>query len=616
MKNNRFSIKKAYLMVVIIIVLLMILQVFLLSLNHRHEARTTTSVYLRQVETILSKNKHQEESLLASLKEEYTVLATAVSYYLDHNEVAISDYSELKKICSLMDIGEIHVFDDEGTIISSSEPRYLGLNFDDGEQISYFKPMLKDRNLTMCQDMTPNSAEGKPMVYAITWNEAKTYMVQVGIEPTRLLEELDAHEMQETVGNIPVNTYMSIVVADKENGEVIGATNDAYDGKRLQDITDIAVSSINGYSFVERCVLQGTYDMSFCAYDATNDYYILVFLDYLFFADRTLEQLLVVFIYLSIAGILVIFVAKKLFKSIEENNQHMQVFESMSEIYYSLHYVDLNNNSVVEYSAKNQVKDNFNEKYKNKADEMMKNIMHATMSDEYLERGLEFSDITTLPERMKDKKVISMELLGKNVGWIRMSFITISEVEGRPQKIIIATQIIDEEKRTAQSLYEKSHIDAMTNCYNRRAYDEDIKTFLEENVDEDFAYATLDINGLKTVNDDLGHEAGDELICGSTDCIRDAFSGYGKVYRIGGDEFAAILSVDSEKMQELCEILQHKLDNWQGELVKSLSISYGYVLSCEVEGKTMTEIANIADTRMYKAKAEYYKKLGIERRRT
>ena len=40
--------------------------------------------------------------------------------------------------------------------------------------MEYFKPMLKNKNLTMCQDVTPNTAEGKELMYAITWNEAGT----------------------------------------------------------------------------------------------------------------------------------------------------------------------------------------------------------------------------------------------------------------------------------------------------------------------------------------------------------------------------------------------------------------------------------------------------------
>ena len=110
---------------------------------------------------------------------------------------------ELQKIAKLMAVDEIHLFDDQGTIYSGSAPRYFGYNFDSGAQMEYFKPMLKDKSLTMCQDVTPNTAEGKKMMYAITWDETGTRMVQVGIKPVRLLNEVKQNEISSIVENMP-----------------------------------------------------------------------------------------------------------------------------------------------------------------------------------------------------------------------------------------------------------------------------------------------------------------------------------------------------------------------------------------------------------------------------
>ena len=72
--------------------------------------------------------------------------------------------------------------------VAGSLPKYFGYSFDSGEQMAFFKQMLNNKDLTLCQDVTPNTAEAKEMMYAITWNEAKTHMVQVGITPKRLLK--------------------------------------------------------------------------------------------------------------------------------------------------------------------------------------------------------------------------------------------------------------------------------------------------------------------------------------------------------------------------------------------------------------------------------------------
>jgi GGDEF domain-containing protein len=58
------------------------------------------------------------------------------------------------------------------------------------------------------------------------------------------------------------------------------------------------------------------------------------------------------------------------------------------------------------------------------------------------------------------------------------------------------------------------------------------------------------------------------------------------------------------------------LENWHGDIVKTVSVSYGYVVSSELKGKSVLEIASLADKRMYEAKEKYYKDRGITRRRT
>ena len=55
---------------------------------------------------------------------------------------------------------------------------------------------------------------------------------------------------------------------------------------------------------------------------------------------------------------------------------------------------------------------------------------------------------------------------------------------------------------------------------------------------------------------------------------------------------------------------------WSGNLVESLSISYGYVMAKDYPELAVRDLASEADKKMYEAKSEYYKKKGIERRRT
>lgn len=218
------------------VVIALVIQGSILNNANRKNGMKTSQVLLDQAISVIEKNQQSEEEMIQSLKEDYMVRAKAVSYIIDASPEAEYDIEELQKIADLMLIDEIHLFDESGTIYSGSVPQYYGYNFDSGEQMAYFKPMLEDKSLTMCQDVTPNTSEGKSMMYAITWNEAGTRMVQVGIEPVRLLEEVRQNEVSTVVSNMPMYEDINIYVADVDTGEIYGATDETKIGKRLDDI--------------------------------------------------------------------------------------------------------------------------------------------------------------------------------------------------------------------------------------------------------------------------------------------------------------------------------------------------------------------------------------------
>ena len=76
---------------------------------------------------------------------------------------------------------------------------------------------------------------------------------------------------------------------------------------------------------------------------------------------------------------------------------------------------------------------------------------------------------------------------------------------------------------------------------------------IEENKAAPFAVAVFDLNDLKTINDTMGHAAGDSYICDGCTLVCKTFQ-HSPVYRIGGDEFAAVLTgQDYEHRRELKE---------------------------------------------------------------
>lgn len=174
-------------------------------------------------------------------------------------------------------------------------------------------------------------------------------------------------------------------------------------------------------------------------------------------------------------------------------------------------------------------------------------------------------------------------------------------------KRVQASHALDEQVRI-------SNTDELTGLSNRRSYETDISESSEIPAEENFVYFSIDINGLKQVNDNLGHQAGDELIIGAASCIRKCLGAYGRTYRIGGDEFAAIIYASETELQHICEDLEETILRWKGTLVGSLAMSFGYASKREYPTLTISKIANIADERMYAEKEIYYSQKGIDRR--
>lgn len=157
-----------------------------------------------------------------------------------------------------------------------------------------------------------------------------------------------------------------------------------------------------------------------------------------------------------------------------------------------------------------------------------------------------------------------------------------------------------------------AYIDNMTGVKNKTAYAEAVAR-LEKHIDnkqENFGVIVFDINDLKIVNDNYGHEAGDELIIGSCRVICRTFV-HSPVYRIGGDEFVVILeNEDFENIEKLMKELTDNVEkaNKNKETKFNISIAAGYVpYSSEIDN-CYSDVFKRADEKMYINKSEIKKR--------
>ena len=161
-------------------------------------------------------------------------------------------------------------------------------------------------------------------------------------------------------------------------------------------------------------------------------------------------------------------------------------------------------------------------------------------------------------------------------------------------------------------IHGQAYTDAMTGVGNKTAY-LDIVRRLDKKISEkmaDFVVAVFDVNGLKHVNDNLGHEYGDMLITDAAAALKSIF-GAEYVYRIGGDEFIVVLeNVTRQQMEEALGRFDEALASFNQENTRydvNLSVSKGAAGYEEGEDTEYKEVFKRADERMYQDKDAYYK---------
>ncbi len=145
-----------------------------------------------------------------------------------------------------------------------------------------------------------------------------------------------------------------------------------------------------------------------------------------------------------------------------------------------------------------------------------------------------------------------------------------------------------------------SYTDALTGVYNRNKYMEELH-YLERNIPETLGVVYADVNGLKQANDKYGHGYGDVLITKTARILKDHLGE--SIYRIGGDEFVAlVMNETEEKFEEKVRLLRQNIEA-DGEC----NLSLGHVWR---SGKMdIVKEISFTDELMYAEKQGYYKNM-------
>lgn len=137
--------------------------------------------------------------------------------------------------------------------------------------------------------------------------------------------------------------------------------------------------------------------------------------------------------------------------------------------------------------------------------------------------------------------------------WVSLFVSLVRGVDGEPLYFLSQIKDISDRKRMEDSLHRLADHDPLTGLWNRRRFEEELSRQVarSQRYGERAAYLLMDLNDFKPVNDAHGHKAGDQLLVAIAEALSKRLRESDSLARIGGDEFAVLLSNVSKTQANL-----------------------------------------------------------------
>ncbi len=219
----------------------------------------------------------------------------------------------------------------------------------------------------------------------------------------------------------------------------------------------------------------------------------------------------------------------------------------------------------------------------------------------------DFLNPLTLSNRLEGTKSISVEFLNNKEHWLRARYIAenLNDDSGL-ERALLAIESIDEDKKRQEVLKRFSETDLMTGIRNRGSGEQQVRRVISEG--SQGMFCLLDVDNLKSINDNFGHQIGDEVIKAIADCLKKTFRDSDVVFRLDGDEFAVFCGGVND--QEIGDRLLQRLFFHVKKIGvpklgdKAINISVGATFYPEFPKDTFEEMYSRADEGADKSKNE------------
>lgn len=590
-----------------------------------------------RIERIIASNDANMNSLEDDFGQTSLTRARAAAFVLNSLTFEEMTQEKMLEVADLVDVDELHVFSPQGEIVYGTVPAYYGYTFDSGEQMQFFRPMLSDSSLEMCQGIEPNTAEGKAMQYAAVWLPNETAIVQIGMVPARMLSYVESNDISHVLSMVSVSTASQVLAAETESGVVLGSCDPADMGTYIDDIgisLDEVLASSPG--FVSK--VEGTW--TWLSARNFGDVAFVRGIPIIDVVAPVLRGALIALVYCAaIAAFSVVllmrYIDKHIVRSIDNING------DLSRITSGDYTVVLSEDGTPEFAE-----------LSNRVNKMVGSITSATGKVSLLLDAMEgpvaIFEYSSLMDRVIATKRLAEalhmpaceldELLADPPAFEAMLQDLLVKAEESSQGICrvadadafvrievykhdgITTGIVFDVTNDVLERLALEHdrdYDFLTNLAARRLFFEKIEQLGDDLGNLGSVMLVMaDADALKRINDEFGHSAGDAYLRTIAEGLDSCDLPNKTVARLGGDEFALVAygfsSVEESRAYASC--VREAIDamSMTAPTGKTIPVrcSLGFAFYPD-DGKSLSELLSTADAAMYREKRSRYATRGV-----
>lgn len=544
-----------FIMALFIVLMAAGVQIFREQQNNRFE----TEKIFTQVQHLLDENSKELEMIRTEYSEQCLDNAETIAYIIQNNPKVLNSIDTLKYIADITNVDEIHLFNEEGVIFNGTHPQYYDMSVNDGEQIGFFKKMLQDKSLKLVQPLSPNTAEKKYIQYSAVWSPNGKFFVQVGMEQQNVQKVTEKNELPYIFSLLRANSNINLYAVDKKSGKILGSTQEGRTGKNL---SEIGISHKNALSNSDGFYAVVDGQLCFCMFADCGDNFI----GRVVTARDLYSNVQMIVIISAIGSIIIIlimltvikhFINKEVITEISTiNNKLAEISEGNLD-----EKVDVSN--CLEFS-----------KLSEHINEMISALLASTEKISYVLDKVDVQiGVYEYNEKMKSvrftekvPKILSLDdeqmqvfsydyvrfkqyiqshifdVVSPDENIFRLygeteKYIKYEEINSNNDILGIVMDITTEYVRRRQ-LEINCEVDPLTGLLNRRGLASRFESLF--NCPDKLGHGALvmlDADGLKKINDELGHEAGDAYLKSISEILISFNSPNCISARYGGDEF-------------------------------------------------------------------------------